>query len=125
MCFDRLERGDQPICVSSCPNRALDFGPLITIKKRYGNRSDLEDMPSSQTTKPSVVFKPHAEKRQLVPYNTKRALELLMRREPLPPIFNSPADVLEIPEGIVGRSKLVVKHESAADLMRHTRSDEG
>lgn len=125
MCFDRLERGEKPICVLACPLRALDFGPIITLKQSYGNRSDLEDMPSSKTTKPAVVFKPHANKCQLVPYNAEKALELLMRRDPLSPVFASPTDVLEIPEGIVGRGKLVLKHDSVADLMRHTRNDEG
>ena len=86
---------------------------------------DLEDLPSNQTTKPAVVFKPHTRKRQLVPYNTERAIELLMRRDTLPLVFKSPADVTEIPRGIIGRSELVIKHESAAHLMRYTRSDEG
>lgn len=125
MCIDRLEMGDQPICVLACPNRALDFGPLRDLRSRYGDRRDLEDMPSSQTTKPAVVFKPHAEKRHLVSYKDERALELLMRRDPLPPIFTLPADVKEAPRRMMGRSELVIKHESAAELMRHTRNDEG
>ena len=125
MCVDRLELGELPVCVLSCPTRALDFGILSSLTERYGDRSDLEDMPSCLTTKPSVVVKPHARKRQLVPYNAERVLELLMSRDPLPPIFTSPAEVTDIPEGIIGRSELVLKHESAEDLMRHTRNDEG
>ncbi len=125
MCIDRLERGEQPICVLTCPNRALDFGPLNTLIVRYGDRRDLEDMPSSRTTKPAVVLRPHAGKRQLVPYNAERALELLMRRDPLPQVFTSAADIMEIPRGTIGRNELVIKHKSAADLMRHTRNDEG
>jgi anaerobic dimethyl sulfoxide reductase subunit B (iron-sulfur subunit) len=92
---------------------------------RYGDRRDLEDMPSSRTTKPAIVVKPHTEKRQLVPYNAEKALELLMRRDPLPPVYVSPADVTEIPGGMIGRGELVIKHESAEDLMRRTRNDEG
>lgn len=125
MCIDRIEMGEQPICVLSCPTRALDFGPLSALNTRYGDNRDIEDMPGSETTRPAVVFKTHTEKRQLVPYNAERALELLMRRDPLPPIFTSTADVTEIPEGTIGRARLVIKHESAAELMRHTRSDEG
>ena len=49
----------------------------------------------------------------------------MMRRDPLPPVFNSISDVTEIPEGMVGRNKLVIKHKSAADMMRYTRCDEG
>ncbi|MBI4330280.1 MAG: 4Fe-4S dicluster domain-containing protein [Chloroflexi bacterium] len=125
MCFDRLEMGEKPICVMTCPDRALDFGPLDQLVARYGNRRDLEDLPSSQTTAPAVIFKPHAAKRLLVPYDAEKALKLMMRRDPLPPVFNSPREVTEIPPGMVGRSGLVIKHKSAADLMRHTRNDEG
>ncbi|MFC2052622.1 4Fe-4S dicluster domain-containing protein [Chloroflexota bacterium] len=125
MCIDRLELGEQPICVLACSERALDFGLLSTIMMRYGNRRDLEDMPSSRTTKPAILFKPHTNKKQVVPYNAQRALELMMRRDPLPPVFTLPTDVTEIPRGAIGRSELVIKHKSAADLMRYTRNDEG
>jgi anaerobic dimethyl sulfoxide reductase subunit B (iron-sulfur subunit) len=91
----------------------------------YGDKRDLGDMPNSQTTDPAVLFKPHTEKRQLVPYNAERALELLMRRDPLPPLFNSPTDVTEISKGTIGRDELVIKHPTADDLMRRTRCDEG
>jgi len=125
MCIDRLELGEQPICVLACPTRALDFGPLSALAMRYGDRRDLENMPSSQTTRPAIIFKPHTEKRQLVPYNAEKALELLMTREPLPAVFTSVADVADIPSGTVGRRELVIKHESTDDLMRRTRNDEG
>ncbi len=45
MCVDRLKLSGQPVCVSSCPTRALDFGPLADLMKRYGDSRDLEDMP--------------------------------------------------------------------------------
>ncbi|MFC1970307.1 hypothetical protein ACFLVV_03705, partial [Chloroflexota bacterium] len=80
---------------------------------------------SSQTTKPAIVFKPHAKKQQLVAYDTQRALELMMRKEPLPPVFTSAADMVEIPGGTIDRDGLVIKHESVDDLMRRTRNDEG
>lgn len=117
--------GEHPICVLACPMRALDFGPLSDLQERYGEIRDLEDLPGSQTTSPAVVFQPHAPKRQLVPYDAGRALELLAKRDPLPPVYTSAADVTEIPEGLVGRSKLVIKHHSTDDLMRWTRNDEG
>ncbi|MFC1823375.1 4Fe-4S dicluster domain-containing protein [Thermodesulfobacteriota bacterium] len=125
MCIDRLEQGNQPICALACPNRALDFGPFIELKERYGDRRDLEDLPSSRTTSPSVVFKPHQAKKQLVTYDAERALELMMRRDPLPPVFESIAEVTEIPEGTVGRNKLILKHNSEKELMQRTRNDEG
>ena len=125
MCIDRLELGDLPICVLACSARALDFGPLSEIQARYGNSRDLEDLPNSGTTLPAVVFKPHPVKQQIVPYNAHKALELMMKRDPLPPVFKETSDVTEIPEGMVGRDKLVIKHKSAADVMRYTRCDEG
>jgi len=49
----------------------------------------------------------------------------MARRDPLPPVYNSISDVTEIPEGMVGRDKLVIKHKSADEVMRYTRCDEG
>jgi len=125
MCIDRLESGELPICVGACSARALDFGSISEMQSRYGKNRDLEDLPDSRTTIPAVVFKPQAVKKQVVPYDAQKALKLMMRRDPLPPVFNSISDVTEIPEGTVGRDKFVIKHKSAADLMRYTRCDEG
>jgi anaerobic dimethyl sulfoxide reductase subunit B (iron-sulfur subunit) len=125
MCIDRLESGEMPICVLACSARALDFGPLREMEIRYGSNRDLEDLPNSRTTMPAVVFKAHGVKQQIVPYDAQKALELMMKRDPLPPVFNSISDVTEIPEGMVGRNKLVIKHKSAAEVMRYTRCDEG
>lgn len=125
MCIDRLERGDKPICVMSCPTRALDFGELGGLQKSYGTKNDLEDMPSSRLTEPAIVVSPSVPKRQLVPYDGEKAVRLIMRRDPLPAIFTSPADLTDVPAGTVGRSELVIKHGSAEELMRYTRNDEG
>jgi anaerobic dimethyl sulfoxide reductase subunit B (iron-sulfur subunit) len=125
MCIDRLELRDKPICVLSCPMRALDFGPLETLIERYGDRRDIEDMPSSQTTRPSVIFKPHSKKRQLVRYDTEKALRLFMRRDLLPPVFTSKTEATQIPKGMVGRDKLVINPRSVEALMYYTRNDEG
>jgi len=125
MCIDRLEEGEKPICVLACPSRALDFGPIDSLIASYGDRRDLQDMPSSLTTRPAVVFKPHGKKHQLVAYDVERALKLLQWRDPLHRVFTSIDDVTEIAKGIVGRSELVIKHESADELMRLSRNDEG
>jgi anaerobic dimethyl sulfoxide reductase subunit B (iron-sulfur subunit) len=125
MCTDRLEMGLKPICVLACPDRALDFGSLSDLISRYGERRDLEDMPNSQVTYPAVIFKPHIEKRQLVHYDSQRAIRLMMEREPLPQVFSSPEDMIGVPGGMVGRDRLILKHKSTADMMRNTRSDEG
>ena len=37
MCIDRLEQGESPICVLSCSLRALEFGPLEELQKKFGD----------------------------------------------------------------------------------------
>jgi anaerobic dimethyl sulfoxide reductase subunit B (iron-sulfur subunit) len=34
-CYDRIEANKKPICVSACPNRALDFGGVEYIMAKY------------------------------------------------------------------------------------------
>jgi anaerobic dimethyl sulfoxide reductase subunit B len=125
MCIDRLETDLKPICVLACPNRALDFGPLSHLRSSYGNNAELEDLPQSKATKPAVVFKCHAPKRQLVTYDAKRAMELFMRRDPLPAVFQASDNITVVPAQMIGRDKLVIKHKTSESFMRSTRSDEG
>ena len=125
MCIGRLNDGLLPICVLSCPNRALDFAPVAQLRARYGPRRTLPGLPDGEAACPASVFKPHSPKRQLVTYDAGRAITLLSGRQELPDLYDTEADVLEIPEGLVGRSKLRVKHISASDLMECTRNDEG
>ncbi len=110
MCIDRLMEGKFPSCVLVCPTRALDFGPLTELQKKYGTLSQLEEMPSPAMTNPSVVFKPMAEKKTLLPYNMDEALRLLANRGPsTPPFYNSPNDVISIPKGTIARDRLNMK----------------
>lgn len=125
MCIDRLTLGEPPVCVLSCRTRALDFGPFVSLKTKYGDCRDLEDMPSSRITGPAVLVKTHLPKRRLVPYDTRKAIAVMMRRDPLPPVFTLPSDVTEIPHGTIARSTLVLKHNTVAQMMQFTRNDEG
>jgi anaerobic dimethyl sulfoxide reductase subunit B (iron-sulfur subunit) len=129
MCIDRLERGLTPICVLSCPMRALDFKPLIEIKEKYGKKftltQQLEDMPSPEEVKPAVFMKPHNPKRVIVPWDLKKALEVLRERVPniplsLPPIFQSEEDVTNLKATKVGRDRLVLKAKSSEELIYYT-----
>jgi len=45
MCIERLEEGLKPICVLSCSMRALEFGPIDELIKKYGDLRQVEDMP--------------------------------------------------------------------------------
>jgi anaerobic dimethyl sulfoxide reductase subunit B (iron-sulfur subunit) len=125
MCIDRLEQGEKPVCVMACWMRALDFDTMENLTAKYGSNRDLEDMPSSATVMPAVVFKPKDAKKQYVPYDANKALLLLAKRDPLPAIYGSPSDVTDIPEGMVGRSKLVMKPRNTEEQINVTRNDEG
>ncbi|WP_028864827.1 DMSO/selenate family reductase complex B subunit [Psychromonas aquimarina] len=56
-CFERVEQGMQPVCVGSCPLRALEFGPIAQLREKYGTNADVAPLPSSLTTKPNIVIK--------------------------------------------------------------------
>lgn len=127
MCIDRLEQGLGPICVESCPTRALDFGPLEDLIGKYGNVRTLEDLPRFTITRPAVVFKPHVAKKRLVPYDEDKALELLRDRGSfvkLRPLYRSKHDVTDVPLGVVGRGSLKLKWRSAEEAIRATQHDE-
>lgn len=51
-CWDRLEEGSAPVCVASCTTRALDYGPIDELMKKYpdavrANSSNLLGFPDS------------------------------------------------------------------------------
>lgn len=55
-CIDLRENGEDPVCVSSCIMRAIEFGPISELREKYGNVSDHNGLPSSKTTKPNLVI---------------------------------------------------------------------
>ena len=57
-CADRLDHGLQPICVESCPQRAIEFGPIDGLRKKYGDRATIAPLPDANLTKPSLVIRP-------------------------------------------------------------------
>lgn len=125
MCIDRLEKGQKPICVESCPLRALDFGTLDEMIAKYGDQRRLEGMPDERTTKPAFLVKPHAPKKELIPYDGEKALQLMQQRGELGIVFDSLDDVKEIETGTVGRDELKMKHSNVKELMEATRNDIG
>jgi NADPH-dependent glutamate synthase beta subunit-like oxidoreductase len=58
LCFDRWGEGKKPICVESCPPRALDAGSLEELKMKYGETKDAVGFVYSQVVQPSIVNKP-------------------------------------------------------------------
>jgi len=58
LCLERLEQGQQTICVEACPMYALDVGPINELREKYGNNIYAEGFNYSEKYKPSIVFKP-------------------------------------------------------------------
>ena len=61
LCFDFIEEGKNPTCVDACPMRALDFGELKKLRKKYGDVADIHPLPSASITKPAIVLTPHKD----------------------------------------------------------------
>ncbi len=129
MCIDRLEKGLTPICVLSCSLRALEFGPIDELRGKYDGQSQVEELPKDSITRPSVIFKPADSKKQIVPWDYRKALELWQKRhsdnsEPLPDIFADISDVTQAPEDITGRNRLTLKAKTTQEFMFRTMDDE-
>lgn len=116
MCLDRLEDGKMPICVMSCPLRALDFGTLEEISAKYGDLRQLEQMPSPDATKPAIFFKPALERKRIVKLDSAKVKELFhnLDKDPVP---------AELPGA--GRAALNMKPANAEELMFLTRNYNG
>ncbi len=122
MCVDRLEMGQLPVCVLSCPMRALDFGLITDLQAKYGTNADLPGVPSSSTSSPAVVFKPMTPKIQIVAYDATTALQLLGARGSLPPVYTDPNQATDTTGVTIGRSTLNMK-VSGQDLIDATQDN--
>ncbi|GIU18277.1 DMSO/selenate family reductase complex B subunit [Shewanella glacialipiscicola] len=57
-CYDRLAEGKQPICVGSCPLRALDFDTMVNLRAKYGNGDGhMAPLPPESITSPNLIIK--------------------------------------------------------------------
>lgn len=115
--------------------------PVLNIKKRKSfaevNLGFNKDAAIEQAnrclncgeTVPSVVFKREMPKKQIVPWDFKRALDLWQKRhpangKPLPDVFRKTSDVTQLSEQFGGRNKLILKAKCAEELMVSTMDDE-
>ena len=57
LCLERWSEEKKPVCVKSCPMRALDAGPLHELESKYETVSDVSGFEIIEGTKPSIVFK--------------------------------------------------------------------
>ena len=126
MCIDRLERNEMPVCVLSCPTRALDFGPIDEIRAKYGEIAQIEGMPDPSETQPNIAFKPKTPRREFpLPYDAQKALTLFAQRDPQPPIYKDLKDLVEPLPGMRSKDHLVMKASSKKEELEFTKNDEG
>jgi len=58
LCLDRWDAGKRPICVDSCPARALDAGLLEDLAKEYRTTPGADGFTHSARLGPSIIFRP-------------------------------------------------------------------
>ena len=58
LCVDRWPEGKKPICVESCPMRALDAGPIEDLQEKYDGEKDASGFVYSQIAEPAIINNP-------------------------------------------------------------------
>ena len=59
-CHERVEAGELPMCVQSCPQRALEFGDIDELRAAHGDTVAIAPLPDPSQTNPSVCINaPH------------------------------------------------------------------
>ncbi|GGP64112.1 dimethylsulfoxide reductase, chain B [Shewanella algicola] len=57
-CYERLAVGRKPVCVESCPMRAIDFDTVENIVAKYGaGDSHIAPLPNQSLTSPNLIIK--------------------------------------------------------------------
>jgi len=59
LCSDLLAQGRNPVCVDTCPTRALHWGDLEQLRAAHGPLQAVEPLPGPEQTNPSFVLTPH------------------------------------------------------------------
>ncbi|ANS85098.1 Anaerobic dimethyl sulfoxide reductase chain [Vibrio scophthalmi] len=62
-CYERVAEGLPPICVDSCPLRALEFGPIAELRAKYGDFAEVAPLPKASLTQPNIIIKPNRHAR--------------------------------------------------------------
>jgi anaerobic dimethyl sulfoxide reductase subunit B (iron-sulfur subunit) len=62
-CVEDLDRGLPPACVAACPMRALHFGRVDELNRRFGEESarDPYPLPARAVTRPSHIVQSHVQ----------------------------------------------------------------
>jgi anaerobic dimethyl sulfoxide reductase subunit B (iron-sulfur subunit) len=63
-CYDYLDQGKPPACVSACQMRVLEFGEIEELRMRYGTPHEFFPLPANSLTEPSSTVMPHKDSHQ-------------------------------------------------------------
>ncbi len=58
LCYDLIDKGENPVCVQSCPMRCLEYGEIEELRSKHGDRAYVAPVTSVTQTEPNVVFTP-------------------------------------------------------------------
>jgi anaerobic dimethyl sulfoxide reductase subunit B (iron-sulfur subunit) len=73
-CADEVDAGRTPVCVSACPNSALDFGDDDDLTKKYPNgEATAFPLPDPSLAKPALLVIPHRHAAQASTHNPEVA----------------------------------------------------
>ena len=61
LCYDNLDAGLPPACVSACQLRVIHFGDIDELREEYGSLDNVFPLPGSGLTHPAVTFTPHRD----------------------------------------------------------------
>lgn len=61
LCVDELAQGRPPVCVASCPLRAIEVGPLEEFATRAGATAAVSGFASPELTRPSARYRVRLE----------------------------------------------------------------
>jgi anaerobic dimethyl sulfoxide reductase subunit B (iron-sulfur subunit) len=59
-CLGLRENGEEPVCVTTCPQRAIEYGPILELQEKYGKVNRVNGLPNP-VTKPNIVITPHKD----------------------------------------------------------------
>jgi len=60
-CYDYVDAGQKPACVSACQMRVLEFGPIDELREQYGEAGQFFPFPDPSITDPNTTFTPHKD----------------------------------------------------------------
>ena len=61
LCPEKLAKGESPVCVSACPVRALDAGPVDVLRAKYGATREAVGFSYDSDLDPSLILRPKTQ----------------------------------------------------------------